>query len=727
MKRLSKLALAMSLVLVCTSCVTTSPDDADNAASPTEDISSLDKGNAAAATDSSLEADLNQTGQPAAAQSSAAQAPVEPAKAPTDAMADNELDVPAEAPQQAATTPPQDEFAQFDNQDKAAEAQPPAPAPEEKKAEEKKEEIPPPPVVAETQPPEPAPEPPAEAIQPNTGLITIKSIDFKGNDNGGTVVVEADGPMTYSTRMSTGTGQYIIDIPNSILPKKLTRSMVTKDFEGMIGAIDAYQASGSNVSRIVVHLKPGAPEPVIQTEGSTLLVVENLPPQPPKPEMPKEEVRLMSYDNLEEFMAGEMTFSGKKISLETGKTDVRAIFRYISDEVGVNLIISDDVKGDMAVKLKQVPWDQVMVMVMKANKLSFTRTGNVLRIVPIEQLRKEEGDYVKMIADRKTVAPLIVKVIPISYAKMTDLKDQVTPFLTKDRGTVIIDTRTNALVISDVQESIDRIQKLVASLDIPPQQVLIEGKIVEAQEDFQRQVGIQWNFGGMPVGLGGSSAGSINSLTGVTVSPGTTTTPSAQVNFSIGVLDVLGSLNATLSLQESEGLVKVLSSPRVVTLHNQQAEITQTQEIPLITSIVSAGVVTNTVTFKPVKLDLKVTPNVTNDGAVIMKIDVTREFAGGIVDPNTQARPVNGRTAGTNVMVKNGQTAVIGGIYQDDSTDTEIRFPWLGSIPIVGWLFRNKAQTETKNELLIFVTPRILGQLDSQTIPSQHQSDQDIQ
>jgi len=172
-------------------------------------------------------------------------------------------------------------------------------------------------------------------------------------------------------------------------------------------------------------------------------------------------------------------------------------------------------------------------------------------------------------------------------------------------------------------------------------------------------------------------------------------------------------------LQESEGLAKVLSSPRVVTLHNEEAVISQTQELPLITSSVSGGVVTPSVSFKPIKLNLKVTPNITNDGAVIMKIDVTREFAGPVVDAKTQARGVNGRSAQTKVLVRNGQTAVIGGIYQDDSSDSENRVPWLGNIPILGWLFKNKTVNENKNELLIFLTPRILGQLDSQAIPQQ--------
>ncbi len=680
MKRLRNLALAMSLVLICTSCVTTSPDDADNSAPPTEDLSALDN---SAAPDNSLEADLGKD-QPAA----------------------------------DAAAPKEDEFAQFD-QEKPAEQAPP-PQAEQPPPPEVKQEPPPPEPAPEFNaqneiPPEPKPEPPAEA-QAQSGLVTLKSLDFKGNDNGGTVVVEADGPMTYSTRMSVSTGQFIVDIPNSILPKKLKHSLVTKDFDGPIGAIDAYQTAGSNVSRVVVHLKPGSPEPVIQAEGSSLLVVANLPPT----EAPKDDVKLLSYDSLEAFMAGNMTYSGKKISIESRNIEVADLFRLISDEVGVNLVISDDVKGPMAVKLKQVPWDQALVMVMKAKKLSFTRTGNVLRIAPIAQLRAEEDDMVKLINAKKDIAPLVVKVMPLSYAKVTDIMDQVKPFLSEKRGKVIGDPRTSAIVVSDIQENVDRVAKLIQTLDIPPQQVLIEGKVVEAQDSFARQVGINWTGGGMPVSTGSnSSSGPVNASMGVNVTPSTVSPVTGSLNFQLGTLDVLGSLNAILSLDEEEGLVKVLSSPRVVTLHNEEAVITQTQELPLINSTASNGVVSTNVTFKPVKLSLKVTPNITNDGSVLMKIDVAREFVGQIVDKASGARPFNERSAVTKVLVRNGQTAVIGGIYQDDSTESESRVPWLGTIPILGWLFKSSSKTENKNELLIFVTPRILGQLDSQAIPSQ--------
>jgi type IV pilus assembly protein PilQ len=694
MTGLKHLAILLSLVLFCTSCVTTSPDDASDD-QPTENVAALDNNPPSA--DASLEGDLDQ-----------------PAK-------ENEA-------------APKDEFAQFDDNNKGADTAPPPPEVAQQEAppppaqdapppEIPKQETPPPPEVAAQPPqpevpPEPAPEPPAEAQgSPVSGLVTIKSIQFKANDNGGTVVIEADGPMTYSTRMSASSGQFVIDIPNSLLPKKLTHPLVTKDFEGMIGSIEAYQGKGSNVSRVVVHMQEGAAEPVVQSEGSSLLVVASSPTSAPK----DSEVHLLSYGSLEEFMAGNMNFSGKKISIESESMDVGDLFRLISDEVGVNLVIADDVKGSMNVKLRQVPWDQAIVMIMKAKKLSFTRSGNVLRIAPMDQLRAEEDQAIKMATAKRDVAPLTVKIIPISYSKISDLVEQIKPFLTEKRGRVIGDPRTSSVVVSDTDETVARIVKLIQSIDIPPQQVLIEGKVVEAQESFSRQVGVQWSANNIASNLGQSSIAPINMNSGINITPGAVTTPSGSLNFSLGTLDILGNLTATLNLQESEGLLKVLSSPRIVTLHNEEASISQTQEIPLITSTGTQGVVQKNVQFKPVRLNLKVTPNITNDGAVIMKVDVTREFVGPVADTDTQARPVNGRTAVTKVMVRNGQTAVIGGIYQDDTTTGETKVPWLGNIPVLGWLFKSQTKDDLKNELLIFLTPRILGQLDSQAIPESSQ------
>lgn len=654
--------------------------------------------------------------------------------------------------QDVAASPSQDsgavdEFAQFENETAPqANNNTPPPAAEEPSLppqvdtaiEPPPPEVAPPPIVETAPTPEPTPAP-----APIDQVAHIRNIKYKANDNGGTVVVEADAPLTFETRSNPDTNQFIIEVPNSQLPAKLKRPFNTRDMKGGIGSVDAYQTKGSSTTRIVVQLRAGVPEPTVQPEGNSLLVVQsggaaNAEPTPQVSESatPQEgstetasqpaasgegspHTDLLSTSSLEEFLSGNTQFYGKKISLEVSQMDVREVFKLISEESGINLVLSDDVKGTVTLKIRQVPWDQALVVIMKARKLGYTRAGNVLRIAPLADIKAEEDDTVKLATARKAMVPLKVRMIPVSYAKIDELTNQIKPFLS-ERGKAVGDVRTSAMVVSDLDENLDRVAKLIASIDVPPPQVLIEGKIVEASEQFQRSIGINWSAAGQE-GLVGYSMGHrpIRGRTGITVSPSIASS-AAQLNFQLGTLDILGDLSATLALFEQQNTVKVLSSPRIVTLHNEPAEINQSTEVPLIKETANpGGAITRTVDFKPVKLRLQVTPQITNDASVIMGVDVSRDFLMGKVDPSDSAQAVATRSAKTKVMVRNAQTAVIGGIYQADQTNGETRVPWVGEIPIVGWLFKSKSTQNVKNELLIFLTPRILGQADSQTIPSQ--------
>lgn len=637
----------------------------------------------------------------------------------------------------------EDEFAQFDDQEQAPQAAEPtpemepapvedppppviadefAPAPEEPMAEEP---IPAPEVATEETMPPPE-EPAAAPEEPAMALVNIKNIRYQPNDGGGTVVVEADGPLSFQTRTNTDTNQFVIEVAGAKLPAKLKRPFNTKDMKGGIGAIDAYQNSGSTTARIVVQLRAGASEPVVQAEGNSLLIVEGGAAAPPTEEVaeasteeevaaePETPSNILSSSSLQEFLAGNMQFYGKRISLETSEMDVREVFKLISEESNVNLVLSDDVRGTVSLKLRQVPWDQALVMVMKTKKLGYTRTGNVIRIAPIADIRVEEEDSIRLSAQRKAQEPLKVRMVPVSYARIEDLVTQVNQFKS-ERGKIVGDPRTSSIVISDTDENIERILKLVQSIDVPPPQVLIEGKVVEASDSFQRTIGINWASTGRPFNMGGNLRGNSS----FSVSPGSLGNSSFGLRFQMGTLDILGSLTANLALFEKQDMVKVLSSPRIVTLHNERAEINQTQEIPLISTNNQNGTTTRSVSFKPVRLRLSVTPQITNDAAVIMGVEVAREFVGAIVDKETQARPVNARSATTKVMVKNGQTAVIGGIYQSDMTQQETKVPVMGDIPVLGWLFKSRDSDKVKNELLIFLTPRILGQADSGMMPSE--------
>lgn len=595
------------------------------------------------------------------------------------------------------------------------------------------EPMPEPEPMAEAPAPEPMPEvateppPVEEPVQQVSSsgsdsgpVVNITNIQYRANDNGGTVVIEGSGPLSFQPRMNAETNQFIVEVPNSRLPRKLKRPFNTRDFAGTIGSIDAYQGKGSNTARIVVQLRPGAAEPVVQAEGNSLFVVAQPPgasqidtadSSKPVETLPS---KLMASENIEEFLAGNQSFYGKRLSIETDDAEIRDVFRLISEESNVNMIIADEVRGKVSLKLKNVPWDQALVMIMKAKKLGYTRAGNVLRIAPLADIKNEEEDALKYKAAKQANAVFKVKTIQVNYAKVEDLERQLKPLLSA-KGSVIADARTSSLVVTDIDENMSRAEKLVRALDVPPQQVMIEGKVVEASEEFERSIGVNWNASGRQTQIGLTGAGGqkmrLSNRFGITPSLPNSTT--FGLNFSLGTLDILGDLNASLSLFERQGLVKVVSSPRVVTLHNEVAEINQTQELPLITATVAPnGTTTPIVNFKPVKLRLQVTPQVTNDGAVVMAVDVAREIPGAVVDQVTKAFPVNSRTAKTKVIVKNSQTAVIGGIYQNDTTIGEQRVPGLGTLPVIGWLFKSRNTVKNRTELLIFITPRILGQFE---------------
>jgi type IV pilus assembly protein PilQ len=669
-------------------------------------------------------------------------APMEEVPAPM--VADQDVPSPDEAPL-SLDEPAADEQA-FNDQ--AFEE----PAPSEPLVAQTEEEFPPPAVDL---PPDPAPEPmPMVEAEPQqeeappqeeqgmamesegaSSVVAIQNIRYKPNDSGGTVTIEANGPLNFSTRKNPDTNQLVVEIPNSNLPKRLKRPFNTKDMRGGIGSVDAYQNKGSTTARIVIQLRKGVDDPVVQAEGNSILVVEGggaadqqmAEGQGSQEEMGSEEKldgdamaqsRILSTQSLDEFLAGSTQFFGKKISVETTDMDIRDVIKLISEESGINLVLSEDVKGTINVKLRQVPWDQALVVIMKMKKLGYTRAGNILRITSLAELKAEEDESVRQNNAKKAQVALKVRVVPVSYAKIDDMVGQLKPFLS-DRGKVVGDNRTSSIVISDLDENIDRAMKLITSIDVPPLQVLIEGKVVEASDNFQRAIGINWSGSGRPQLWGKNSrGGEMRSLASITQSTTNNAGGTLGISFQLGTLDVLGDLNASLSLLENQEMVKVLSSPRIVTLHNEAAEINQIQQIPIITTTVTNGAPQKNVTFKDVKLKLGVTPQITNDAAVIMGVDVTREFLGGTQDTETGAVPVNTRAAKTKVMVKNGQTAVIGGIYQSDSQIGESKVPWLADIPLFGWLFKSRNTKNQKNELLIFLTPRILGQADSQTIPS---------
>ncbi len=629
-------------------------------------------------------------------------------------------------PAEAAATAGADEFSEFNDEAAAAPVEnPPAaaepslePAPTEKPAEP----------LQTSEPVLQSPEPTMQTEAP----VELTSLKFKANDNGGTIILEGNRQFTYTTRSNPDARQFIVEIPNSILPAKLKRNLNTKDIQGSIGSIDAYQNPNSNTSRIVVQLREGASEPAVQQEGRSLLIVAAGGFSPPLSSSESATVpasgsssntglgndlnkelnddQILTRQSLQDFMTGNMKFHGQPISVEVDNIDVTEALRFLAGESGLNLVISEGVQGKVSLKLQNVPWDQALVVLLRAKKLGYVRQGSVIRIETLVDLKAEEDDANKIAKARLGTESLKVKVFPVSYAKVEDLAKNLKDFLS-ERGKIDADPRTASILVTDINEGIDRITKLIAALDVQPPQVMIEGKIVEASESFGRQIGVSWSLNNGSVNLGNTKNGPVDLRPTLNVSPGGTVVQSGGLSLGIhmGVLDFFGELDANLRLNESENKVKIISSPQIVTLTNEPAKINQTAEIPYQeTTLVQGAGTTVSTKYKALKMELNVTPQVTADGSVMMKVQVQRELKAGL-DVTTGSFGVNSRTADTKILIKNGQTAVIGGIYSSDANETENRVPGLGSIPFIGGLFRYTNQTREKTELLIFLTPRILA------------------
>jgi type IV pilus assembly protein PilQ len=574
-----------------------------------------------------------------------------------------------------------------------------------------------PPVDSAPLPPEPAPEAPEKA--------RVRNIRYLANSSGGTVVIETSKPVQYQTRMNAATNQFVIELAGVELPPALQRPYPMNDFNSRVGSINAYQTAGSDTARVVVQLKGASVgEPVVQQEGTSLVMI---PPaaaplaiiqkpskgQPPAAQGKPSESALAAR-TLDEFLTGNQKFYGRNISLQVKDADVRDVVNFLAEESGANIVMSDDVGGKISLKLRRVPWDQALVTVMRSKNLGYVRQGNVLRISSLAALQKETEAANKILEAQKAIVPAVVQVIPISYADLEELQKNVKAFLSKE-GQVVIDKRSSTVVLTDKADVVERVQKLIKTLDIPPMQVLIESKIVEAVEEFTRLVGINWGFGGQEVSLapsGGANGGPLNmTLRNQVQNVPRNTSANMLAGMQIGTLDIFGTLDAALALAEHDSLAKVISSPRISAMNREKAMIKQEGENVTIVTTRSetTGATTATEKRTPFSLELGVTPQITADGGVIMDLDVKREFLGAEVDPTTKARPVNKRSAKTRVMVRNGQTTVIGGIYTSDELEATDGVPGLKDIPILGWLFKSKQFNRTKNELLIFLTPRILS------------------
>jgi type IV pilus assembly protein PilQ len=416
---------------------------------------------------------------------------------------------------------------------------------------------------------------------------------------------------------------------------------------------------------------------------------------------------------------GQQTnFTGEPISLDFQDVPVRQVLQIIAQVNGFNLVTTDTVTGNVTISLSGVPWDQALDMILKVKGLDKRLEGNILLIAPTEELTAREAQQLRSKQQVAELAPLISTNVQINYAKAQDLaailKGTENSILTS-RGSVAVDERTNTLLLRDTQTSIDEAKILVDALDIPIKQVLIESRMVTVRDNASESLGIQWGLSNTI--SNGAVSGSLTGADSLTsgVIPSTTdrlnvalpvSSPAGRIGIQIARLLDGTIIDLELSALESENKGEVIASPRITVANQHEAYIEQGTEIPYVEATSSGA---TSVEFKKAVLSLKVTPHITPDNRIIMDLVVTQDTRGDTVSTSTgDAVAIDTQEISTQVLVENGETIVLGGIFQQSSSNDIRKVPLLGDLPIVGYLFKNSSEIMEKRELLIFVTPKIL-------------------
>ncbi|MDH3418757.1 MAG: type IV pilus secretin PilQ [Gammaproteobacteria bacterium] len=570
-----------------------------------------------------------------------------------------------------------------------------------------------------------AAQPASQAAPANAGSATVASgrainnIDFRrGRGGAGQIVVDLSNPRTTVDVREEG-GRIIVDFQDTTLPTALMQRLDVTDFATPVATVDALRSD--NNARLVVTTAENYEQVAYQTDN--VFTLELTPPiEEPEPVGVFNETR---------------EYSGERLTLNFQDIETRAVLQLLADTSDLNIVVSDTVQGNVTLRLQNVPWDQALDILMTTKGLDMRRNGSVIIVAPAEEIAARERAQLEAMQEIQTLEPLRSEFIQVNYAKATDLALLITESgqnpLISERGSVAIDERTNTLLVQDTSERLANIRRLVTTLDIPVRQVLIESRIVIVNDDYNRELGVRFgstivkeNSSDGLVSLTGSSTGSdtivtsgLNNLN-TTGQPFPVNVPPINQRYNVNVpsatpvgaiaLAILDSdylVDLELSALEAEGQGDIISAPRIVTANQREATIEQGVEIPYQESSSSGATTTQ---FRPAVLSLTVTPQVTPDDRIIMDLLVTKDSVGELVASATGGfvPSIDTRSVTTQVLVNDGETVVLGGIYETESRETINKVPFLGDVPGLGMLFRSRATTNNKAELLIFVTPKIL-------------------
>ena len=552
----------------------------------------------------------------------------------------------------------------------------------------------------------------------NDAPMPLKGIDFRrGQDGAGRVVVDLPNNQVGVDIRQQGQS-LVVEFLRSNLPENLRRKLDVTDFGTPVQSVSTFQ-NGDRV-RMVVEPRGAWEHSAYQTDNQFVLEVRQQKQDPNK-------------------LVQGPGYAGEKLSLNFQNIEVRALLQVIADFTNFNVVTSDTVTGNVTLRLKDVPWDQALDIILQAKGLGLRKSGNVILIAPKDELNAKEKVDLEAKQQIASLEPVRTQAFQLNYAKAADVANGLTgqgtsgtgggsgsTRILSPRGSVISEARTNQLFVSDIPSKLQEIQEMIAKIDVAVRQVLIESRIVIADDSFGRSLGVKLGFNDkrFPPGIGGNDGrvtfgGNLNAVAAQTQQSGATASLSdtnfvnlpavGQNNYDAATfaLSLFGAgsgrfLNLEISALEADGRGKVVSSPRVITADQQKALIEQGEELPYQVATSSGA---TSLQFRKANLKLEVTPQITPEGNVILDVDVTKDSVG---RSTAAGFAINTKHVKTQVLVENGGTVVIGGIFEQNDREDVTKVPFLGDVPFLGNLFKTRTKSSTKTELLIFLTPKLV-------------------